>query len=130
MTLPSCHFVHATGAGGSEPPNPLPYRYCLTDLSSPPPNPLPYRYYLVDLWAQQTNYHDLANAAQHVHDNFLNDTITILQPFQHKTVLIRNYTSMAVHLIPDNLDFVYVDARHDFCGEGADLPACCLCASP
>ena len=62
-----------------------------------------------------------------MHDFFFNDTKSRLADFSHKTVFVRNYTSVAVHLVPDNLDFVYVDARHDFCGEGADLPARCLC---
>ena len=59
--------------------------------------------------------------AQNVQERMLRQCIERLRPHSHKTTYVRNYTSVAVHLIPDNLDFVYVDARHDFCGEGADL---------
>jgi hypothetical protein len=37
--------------------------------------------------------------------------------FGSKAVLIRNDSLSASHLVPDNsVDFVYIDARHDYCG--------------
>ncbi|PNH09787.1 hypothetical protein TSOC_003561, partial [Tetrabaena socialis] len=36
-------------------------------------------------------------------------------------IFLRNYTSEAVGLIPGLVDFVYVDARHDYCGVTEDL---------
>lgn len=44
-----------------------------------------------------------------------------LSPYRHKTVFIRNYTSKALPLVPGLVDFIYVDARHDFCGTWEDL---------
>lgn len=44
-----------------------------------------------------------------------------MQPFAAKAVFLRNFTSAAAPLIPDPVDFVYVDARHDYCGVVEDL---------
>ncbi|KAG2491640.1 hypothetical protein HYH03_010011 [Edaphochlamys debaryana] len=79
------------------------------------------KYYLVDIWAHQVNYDDLANVPQHVQDSLYIETQKTLEAFKAKTVFLRNYTSEAVKYIPDNLDFVYVDARHDYCGVWEDL---------
>ena len=38
-----------------------------------------------------------------------------------KLVWLRNYTSVAVKEIKEPLDFVYVDARHDYCGVTEDI---------
>lgn len=37
-----------------------------------------------------------------------------LAPWHHKVVYLRNYTTQAVHDVHEELDYVYVDARHDF----------------
>jgi hypothetical protein len=38
-----------------------------------------------------------------------------------KTIVVRNFTSVAAKLIFETLDFVYVDARHDYCGAWEDI---------
>jgi hypothetical protein len=38
-----------------------------------------------------------------------------------KTIVVRNFTSVAAKLIFETLDFVYVDARHDYCGALEDI---------
>ena len=80
------------------------------------------KYVLVDLWTPQVNYKDLANVDQKTHDSFLEKSRENLRPFQNKLEVCRNYTSVCVHLYPDNFfDFVYVDARHDYKGVLQDL---------
>jgi predicted O-methyltransferase YrrM len=45
-----------------------------------------------------------------------------LKPWERITRFIRNFTTDAATLVPDNsLDFIYVDARHDYCGTREDL---------
>lgn len=80
------------------------------------------RYYLVDAWAHQENYHDAANVNNAVHNEFYQETKRRMAPFGNVPQFLRMYTSDAVKEIADNsLDFLYVDARHDYCGTLADL---------
>ncbi|KAG2437354.1 hypothetical protein HXX76_006009 [Chlamydomonas incerta] len=78
-------------------------------------------YYLVDIWKTQENYVDGANVPQDRQEQFLADAKQRMQPFAAKAVFLRNFTSAAAPLIPDPVDFVYVDARHDYCGVVEDL---------
>ena len=49
-------------------------------------------------------------------------TLNNVQPFLSKVVMYRNYTSEVASILPDNsLDFIYVDARHDYCGVMEDI---------
>ncbi|KAG2491639.1 hypothetical protein HYH03_010010 [Edaphochlamys debaryana] len=79
------------------------------------------KYYLVDAWAHQVNYEDLANVDQSKQNEIYNEAVTNLAAYASKTVFLRNYTNDAIKYIPDNVDFVYVDARHDYCGVMEDL---------
>lgn len=80
------------------------------------------RYYLVDLWAQQENYKDLANADNEQQEALYQETKQRLSAWTEKTVFLRNYTSLAVHSLKEGeLDYVYVDARHDYCGCMEDM---------
>lgn len=79
---------------------------------------------LIDLWAPQENYHDGANVDQIKHDGFLEEALTSLRPHEGKISLMRMLSSEAAKLIkPESLDFVYIDARHDYCGVMEDLDA-------
>ena len=82
-------------------------------------------YYLVDPWAHQANYSDHANVAQNVQNEFFDQTKEKLHRFEERgteLVYLREYSSTAVDKIPDNsLDFIYVDARHDFQSVSEDL---------
>ncbi len=50
------------------------------------------------------------------------ETKSNLKRFSHITEFLRMYTSEAAKLVPDNsLDYIYVDARHDYCGVREDL---------
>jgi hypothetical protein len=80
------------------------------------------KFYLIDIWKPQENYFDGANVPQHLQDQAYQNTIRRLSPFKNKIQILRMLTSEAVHLIPDNsLDFIYIDARHDYCGVMEDL---------
>ncbi|PRW61289.1 Capsular polysaccharide synthesis [Chlorella sorokiniana] len=80
------------------------------------------RFYAVDLWGHQENYNDIANVDQAEQENRYQETRKRLEPWKDKMVFLRNYTTKAAESIPDNsLDFIYVDARHDYCGVKEDL---------
>ena len=79
-----------------------------------------WKYYLVDCWKTQSNYNDSANN-QDQEQNY-NHTLKNVRPYVHKVVILRMYTSEAAKIIKNNsLNFVYVDARHDYCGVKADI---------
>ena len=44
-----------------------------------------------------------------------------LAPWAAKTVFLKNSTREAVSLVTQLADFIYVDARHDYCGVAEDL---------
>ena len=75
----------------------------------------------------QENYHDIANVDDQAQEALFQQAKTNLAEWSTKTVFLRNYTSNAIHSIPDqSLDYIYVDARHDYCGvtvRGAACPA-------
>eukprot|EP00798_Chlamydomonas_sp_ICE-L_P022892 gene22892-30068_t len=77
--------------------------------------------YLVDLWDYQENYSDAANVDDKNHLLNLEYAKQQLEPYKSKTVFIKNSTVDAAQLIPDNLDFVFVDARHDYCAVMEDM---------
>eukprot|EP00197_Chlamydomonas_leiostraca_P004665 CAMPEP_0202866250 /NCGR_PEP_ID=MMETSP1391-20130828/7284_1 /ASSEMBLY_ACC=CAM_ASM_000867 /TAXON_ID=1034604 /ORGANISM="Chlamydomonas leiostraca, Strain SAG 11-49" /LENGTH=268 /DNA_ID=CAMNT_0049546183 /DNA_START=279 /DNA_END=1082 /DNA_ORIENTATION=+ len=79
------------------------------------------KYYLVDIWHQQTNYNDLANVADQEQLRIYNEAHQNLAEFRSKTVFLKNYTRDALQFIPGHVDFIYVDARHDYCGVMEDL---------
>lgn len=79
-------------------------------------------YYLVDLWAPQTNYSDIANVDQAQQERIYNEATQATALWPEKRVFKRMMTSKAAAEIPDNsVDFVYVDARHDYCGAKEDI---------
>lgn len=82
------------------------------------------RFYLVDIWAQLDNYIDNANMDNVKQEAIYQECKRVLSRFdQNKLVYIRNFTINATPLIKDTLDFVYIDARHDYCGVTEDINA-------
>lgn len=79
------------------------------------------RFYLVDAWKHQPAYHDFANVDDQTQDKLFEETKDRLKTFENKTVFLRMFTSEAVEKITEPLDFVYVDARHDYCGALEDI---------
>jgi predicted O-methyltransferase YrrM len=79
---------------------------------------------LIDLWAQQELYKDHANVDNNAQEKIFQSAKNRLARFQDKTEFLRMLSVEAAQKIPDtSLDFVYVDARHDYCGVLEDLEA-------
>jgi len=79
-------------------------------------------YLLVDLWAKQENYQDLANADNARQELIMQDAMRNVSPWQSIIKVCRNYSTACAHHIPAaSLDFVYIDARHDYKGVLQDL---------
>ncbi|CAB9530115.1 expressed unknown protein [Seminavis robusta] len=83
-------------------------------------------YKLVDLWAQQNleTYKDVANVNNQQHENFYQETQNRLSPWKHKTEYYRMMSVDAAKYTAKQemqVDFVYVDARHDYCGCKEDI---------
>jgi len=80
-------------------------------------------WHLVDLWGQQENYFDIANVNDIEQQKIYEEARDRLRSFSQGNISFhRMYTSSASHLIANNsLDFVYIDARHDYCGVMEDI---------
>jgi hypothetical protein len=77
---------------------------------------------LVDLWAHQVNYIDNANVPDQKQEEFFQTTQKNLEPWKTKTEFFRMLSTEAAAKIADqSLDFVYLDARHDYCGVMEDI---------
>lgn len=82
------------------------------------------KYYLVDLWAQQKHYNDRANVDQHEQEHILGEARENLKRWAEKAIFVRNDSITASREFADaSLDFVYLDARHDYAAVLADLSA-------
>lgn len=83
-------------------------------------------YHLVDTWSQRSNYSDNANVDNFAQEEKLRNCHKRIDPYMERTQLkfMRMWTTEAAKLIPDNsIDFIYVDARHDWCGVSEDIGA-------
>jgi Methyltransferase domain len=79
---------------------------------------------LIDVWAQQENYKDPANRGNNHQQAMFEQTQTRLEQYKDITTYYRMLSTEAAKQIPDNsLDFIYIDARHDYCGVKEDLEA-------
>lgn len=79
---------------------------------------------LVDVWKQQDNYVDGSNVDNSAQEDLYQETLTRLSPWQDRTQFFRMLSVDAATQMADNsLDFVYIDARHDYCGCTEDLQA-------
>lgn len=84
------------------------------------------KYILVDTWEQRSNYSDNANVDNAAQEATLKHCRQRLSPYSHRTQLdfMRMWTTEAAKKVPDNsVDFIYVDARHDYCGVMEDIEA-------
>ena len=71
----------------------------------------------VDPWRTfaADSYVDIANVPQDVHDGFMRETTERLLPFGARSTIWRATSREAAGVIPrHSLDFVYIDARHDY----------------
>ncbi len=83
------------------------------------------RYYLVDIWKQQSKYYaETGNVPDAMQDQNYLQTKTRMEKFGDIPVLIRNASVDAAKTFPDEFfDYIYIDARHDYCGVREDLEA-------
>jgi len=80
------------------------------------------KYYLVDIWKHQANYVDGANVEDSQQEKLYESTKSNLKQWAGKTVFYRMFSSDAVDRFEnESLDFIYIDARHDYCGAKEDI---------
>ena len=82
------------------------------------------KYYLVDPWAHQDpeKYVDFANKGDEEQNENMEQAILNTATYQDKVVFVRNFSTDAVKMFEDcSLDYVYVDAVHDYRGALTDL---------
>ena len=82
------------------------------------------KYVLVDTWKHTANYTDGANVDNDQQEAILELAKKNTKGWSHKVEIIRNYSTLAALQFSNNsIDFVYVDARHDYCGAKEDIEA-------
>lgn len=65
----------------------------------------------------QKNYVDHANAPDQEQSARREAALKIMRSFPDRAVVFKGFSTNGAASIPDYfLDFVYIDARHDFCG--------------
>lgn len=83
-------------------------------------------YKLVDVWDHQENYKDSANVDKDKQNKILEKTRRRMEPFVDKVNVeyFKMLSTEAAKLIAkESIDFIYIDARHDYCGVMEDLEA-------
>jgi hypothetical protein len=79
-------------------------------------------YTLIDSWNHVENYANSANVNASTHLKIMAQAKDNLKRWSSKTHFIRNFTSEAAINYPDGTaDFIYVDARRDYCGIKEDI---------
>ena len=93
------------------------------------------KYYLVDVWKAQKFYDDGANYNNSVQEEIYRETLNRVDPFKSKIEVLRMYSVDAAATLSKTvmdpttgtiipiLDFLYLDARHDYCGCLEDIVA-------
>ena len=80
------------------------------------------KHYIIDLYAHQDNYQDSHNFSDEEQQNQLSICRQKLELFQDKTSFQIGFsTEMSRNINNEELDFVYIDARHDYWGCMQDL---------
>jgi len=76
------------------------------------------RLYSVDAWKHQGKFLDVSDVAQEEHNENMRACMTKLQPFKTRSVVVSALSVVAASSFPENdaarLDFVYIDAAHDY----------------
>lgn len=69
--------------------------------------------YCIDPYMRYDNYHDAINGG--TGDKYYNDTVNFLKSkYGDRVIFIRELSSAAIGLIPNNVDFVYIDGNHQY----------------
>jgi len=78
--------------------------------------------YLIDIWERQSNYNDRANVNNDIQESYYQETLHNIHPWKDKVTILRGRSSIMCHEIPnDSLDWVFIDARHDYLGCKEDI---------
>ena len=79
-------------------------------------------YKLVDLWGREEGYQEPGEHDKKWHDGALEQAKYRVKPYLNKTEFFIMRSTSASKLIEDNhFDFVYLDARHDYCAVAEDI---------
>lgn len=77
---------------------------------------------MIDCWEQQDQYVDLANLDDDAQTKFMQTALENVAPFDGRFNLIKDYSIKASKRFKArSLDFIYLDARHDYKGVTEDL---------
>lgn len=76
-------------------------------------------YVLVDPWSYQSNYFDAANVNNEQQNVIMKEALQRTAPFNIK--LCRNTSVVCATQITKSVDFLYIDARHDYMGVTEDI---------
>lgn len=80
------------------------------------------KYHLVDPWTHQADYVDAANVALSEQEKIMAEALSRTAPYKDRIVVHRNFSYAAAKDFEDcSLDYVYVDAVHDYDGSLVDL---------
>jgi hypothetical protein len=81
--------------------------------------------YMVDAWRHfPSGYNDIANVSNDIHARFMYSSLQIAMKHDPRAVIIRELSVSASTLFKDeSLDFVYLDAAHDYKNVMNDLEA-------
>lgn len=79
-------------------------------------------YKLVDLWGREDGYKEPGEHSNSFHENALRETKRRVKPYMDKVEFFIMRSTDAAKKIEDNhFDFVYLDARHDYCAVADDI---------
>ncbi|KAK3265050.1 hypothetical protein CYMTET_26243 [Cymbomonas tetramitiformis] len=86
------------------------------------------KFYLLDAWTYQKNYVDGANVGQREQNKVMEHASRRVARYQDRNKtrveLIRGFSTEKAPTFRDrSLDFIYLDARHDFCAVREDMEA-------
>jgi len=76
----------------------------------------------VDLWGNEENYHEPGPDSQSTKDRNLGRAKKLLSPWAGITeFFVMRSTDAASHFEDNSFDYIYVDARHDYCAVTEDI---------
>mmetsp|Transcript_426 Transcript_426/g.596 ORF Transcript_426/g.596 Transcript_426/m.596 type:complete len:307 (+) Transcript_426:172-1092(+) len=79
-------------------------------------------YKLVDLWGMEQGYEEPGNHSKKWHEMVYNEAKRRMKPYMDKVEFFPMRSTEAANKLKDNhFDFIYLDARHDYCAVKEDI---------